>query len=78
MGCGAPSEGGGSLNLYLGKATKQRARVQVEVPEQRITTQVAVTENSDIKILSWQQDLRNNDLTYQHTPFLDSVRLSGE
>lgn len=77
MGCGAPSEGGHSLNLCLAKVTKQRAREQVEVTEQRFTRRGAVTVSIDIKIPSWQQDLREDDLPYQHAPFPDSACLGN-
>lgn len=34
--------------------------------------------SSDIKILSWEQDLREDDGAYQHTPFPDSVCLEND
>lgn len=37
----------------------------------------AVTEGIDSKIPSWQQDLREDDLPYQHTPFPDSACLGN-
>lgn len=67
MGVGLTQKDGHSVNLCLGKTTKQRAGVQVEPTEGHHTG------SSDITIPFWQQDPRADHLGYQHALLPDSV-----
>lgn len=60
-GVGLTQKDGHSLNLCLGKTTKQRTGVQVEPTERHHTG------SSGISITFRQQDLRADHFAYQHT-----------